>query len=221
MSHVPLPLRIAMGLVVTAVEQARKLPEQLFDLPVTAASKAVQAGMRVQQQVTELAIKGDQVFSLFRPVEDTPPWARFDEEDEPPRPATEGTEAPAGKVGDWAVGVPGPGAGHGTTSGGFGEVDEADVARALSSPQPNSTQPNSTQPNSTGARPEDATLTTPALPDYDGLSLAQLRGKLRRLSLPQLAELLDYERVHQDRPPYVTMLSNRISTVRSHMTESQ
>src|SRR5947209_3227032 len=84
MSHVPLPVRVAVGLVVTAVEQARKFPEQLVDLPVTAASRAVQAGMRVQQRVTELAIKGDQVFSLLQPVEDSPPWARFDEDDEPP-----------------------------------------------------------------------------------------------------------------------------------------
>ena len=84
MSHVPLPVRVVMGLVVTAVEQAWKLPEQLADLPVTAASRVVQAGMQVQQRVTELAIKGDQVFSLFRPVEDTPAWARFEEDDVQP-----------------------------------------------------------------------------------------------------------------------------------------
>jgi hypothetical protein len=159
MSHVPLPVRVAMGLVVTAVEQARKLPEQLSELPVTAASRAVQAGMRMQQRVTELAIKGDQVFSLFRPVHDSPPWARFDEDDEPPQ--------------------PGPG---------------ADARPGSASPLP--------------------------LAEYDELSLAQLRGTLRRLSLPELAELLEYERVHQDRPAFITLLSNRISTVRSHNTES-
>ncbi|MGH3688162.1 MAG: lipid droplet-associated protein [Pseudonocardiaceae bacterium] len=164
MSHVPLPVRVAMGLVVTAVEQARKLPEQLSELPVTAASRAVQAGMRVQQRVTELAIKGDQVFSLFRPVEDSPPWATFDEDDPPP-----GTEA------------------------------------------------DGTQPPSTGARPGDA---NPTLAGYDELSLAQLRGKLRGLSLPELTELLAYEHVHSDRPAFVTLLSNRISTVRSRTTES-
>src|ERR1700742_980334 len=77
MSPMPLPVRVAAGLMVTALEQARKLPDQLAELPVTAASRAVQAGMRVQQRVTELAIKGDEVFSLFRRVEDTPSWARF------------------------------------------------------------------------------------------------------------------------------------------------
>jgi hypothetical protein len=202
-----------MGLVVTAVEQAWKLPEQLADLPVTAASRVVQAGMQVQQRVTELAIKGDQVFSLLRPVEDTPAWARFDEDDEPPAPGTEATAGTAGEFGeadDSAV-VPGPGAGHGTTVSEFGEVDEADVACAL-------TPPHLTAP---GARPGEASLIPSALPEYDELSLAQLRGKLRRLSLPQLAELLEYEHSHQDRPAFLTLLSNRISTVRSHTTESR
>jgi len=123
-----------MGLVVTAVEQAWKLPEQLADLPVTAASRVVQAGMQVQQRVTELAIKGDQVFSLFRPVEDTPAWARFDEDDESPAPGTEATAGTAGEFGeadDSAV-VPGPGAGHGTAVSEFGEVDEAELERHLS-----------------------------------------------------------------------------------------
>jgi len=33
--------------------------------------------------------------------------------------------------------------------------------------------------------------------------------------------MLDYEHVHQDRPAFVTLLSNRIATVRSQKTESQ
>ncbi|MGH3827614.1 MAG: lipid droplet-associated protein [Pseudonocardiaceae bacterium] len=160
MSYVPLPVRVAMGLAVTAVEQACKLPEQLAELPVLAASRAVQAGMRVQQRVTELAIKGDQVFSLFSPVEDTPAWARFDEDDEPRPPVAD------------------PG---------------VDVGAA------------------TASAPE---------PGYDELSLAQLRGKLRKLSLPQLAALLEHEQLNQDRPAFVTLLTNRIATVRSHPTEA-
>lgn len=184
MSHVPLPFRVAMGLVVTAVEQARKLPEQLAEFPITAASRAVQAGMRVQQRVTELAIKGDQVFSLFRPVEDTPAWARFDEDDEPRQPDTDAGTSTVGEFGtnnDYAVVVP---------------------------------------DHDAGLVPEPASLIPAALPEYEELSLAQLRGKLRGLSLPQLAALLDYEHLHQNRPAFLTLLSNRISTVRSHPTES-
>lgn len=190
MSPIPLPVRVAVGLAVTAMEQARKLPEQLAELPITAAGRAVQAGMRVQQRVTELAIKGDEVFSLFSPVEDTPPWARFDEDDKPQRPET---DSPA---------VPAPGSFPVATE--VGEFDEADVAQAL-------TPPHST---ATTASP-DANPGTAALAGYDDLSLAQLRGKLRELSLPQLMEVREYEQVHQNRPAFVTLLSNRIATVRS------
>jgi len=192
MSHVPLPVRVAVGLMVTAVEQARKLPEQLADLPVTAASRAVQAGMRVQQRVTELAIKGDQVFSLLNPVEDTPPWARFDEDDEPPEPdlATRTTQPDSTDNADNKV-VMG------------GEVDEADAAQAL------------TPPNSDGARSTAASGPSELLARYDEMSLAQLRTMLRKLSLPQLEVLLAHEHAHRDRPAFVTLLSNRISTVRS------
>ncbi|MDQ4010268.1 MAG: lipid droplet-associated protein [Actinomycetota bacterium] len=237
MSTLPLPVRIAVGLAVTAVEQARKLPEQLSELPVTAASRAVQAAMRVQQRVTELAIKGDEVVALFQPVEDAPPWARFDEDDEPGGsstknttgvPHTTGTTGAVNEFGRASDGAartavaPGSGTGHGTTATGHGEVDEGDVARAMT-PVP---------PPATDAQPRDAASADadvarsgirppPALPGYDELSLAQLRAKLRTLSLPQLTELLEYEHVHQDRAAFVTMLSNRISTVRAHMTESQ
>ncbi|MGH3812609.1 MAG: lipid droplet-associated protein [Pseudonocardiaceae bacterium] len=219
MSTLPLPVRVAVGLAVTAVEQARKLPEQLSELPVTAASRAVQAAMRVQQRVTELAIKGDQVCALFQPVEDTPPWARFDEDDEPGSAGTRTTASEFGKATDGAAlaaVVPGPGAGHGTAARGSGEVDEADVARAMT---PGCQPATNTRTGDTNVARSGGT--PPVLPEYDELSLAQLRGKLRSLSLPELTELLDYEHVHQDRAAFVTMLSNRISTVRSHMTESQ
>jgi hypothetical protein len=189
MSHVPLPVRVAVGLVVTAVEQARKLPEQLVDLPVTAASRAVQAGMRVQQRVTELAIKGDQVFSLLQPVEDSPPWARFDEDDEPPETGRAPSAAHADNIDKVARG---------------GEVDEADVAQALTPPPP----------SADGIRPA-ASRPSELLAGYDEMSVAELRTKLRELSLPQLEALLVYEHTHRDRPAFVTLLSNRISTVRS------
>ena len=192
MSHVPLPVRVAVGLVVTAVEQARKFPEQLVDLPVTSASRAVQAGMRVQQRVTELAIKGDQVFSLLQPVEDSPPWARFDEDDEPPPgPGLATSAAPP----DSTDSKPASG----------GEVDEADVAQALAPPPA----------SADGIRPAAASGPSGLLAGYDEMSLAELRPKLRGLSLPQLEALLVYEHTHRDRPAFVTLLSNRISTVRS------
>ena len=43
--------------------------------------------------------------------------------------------------------------------------------------------------------------------------MAQLRGKLRSLTLEEVTELLAWESAHADRPPFVTMLTNRITTV--------
>lgn len=83
MKPLPLPVRLAAGLAVTALEQARKLPQQLAGLPLTVVSEAMQLSMRVQQHVTELAIKGDDVLSGLRPVEEEPEWATFDEDETP------------------------------------------------------------------------------------------------------------------------------------------
>jgi hypothetical protein len=49
---------------------------------------------------------------------------------------------------------------------------------------------------------------------YDELSVPQLRGRLRRYSEDELQELLDYETATLARAPYLTMLGNRLHTVR-------
>ncbi len=51
--------------------------------------------------------------------------------------------------------------------------------------------------------------------DYDALTLAQLRARLRTLSIEDLTALLDYETAHAARAPFMTMLSNRVSSVRN------
>ncbi|MEU5851836.1 lipid droplet-associated protein [Saccharopolyspora shandongensis] len=147
MSSFPLPVRIAAGLAATAVEQARQLPTTLLGLPVTVASQALQASMRIQQQITELAIKGDEALAGLRTPEEQPAWATFDE-DEPAEPVV------------------------------------------LS---------------------EDLSV----LPDYDHLTLPQLRGRLRSFSEPELAELLSYEQRHGQRPEFVRMLQNRLERLRN------
>ena len=44
------------------------------------------------------------------------------------------------------------------------------------------------------------------------MTLAQLRARLRTLSVEDLTALLDYENATRARAPFVTMLSNRITT---------
>src|SRR3954471_20275958 len=82
MTSLPLPFRVAAGLPAPAIERARELPEKIVGLPVTVASQAMQLSMRVQQEITALAIRGDEALASFRPVEETPEWATFDEDTE-------------------------------------------------------------------------------------------------------------------------------------------
>ena len=166
MSSLPLPVRVAAGLAATAVERTRHLPDQLFGLPVTVVSQALQLTMRVQQQVTELAIKGDEALGSLHPAEEQPDWATFDEDDPPP----------ARPVSAW---------------------DRA------------------ADPAGSGDRPGAVAADAPALPDYDELTLPQVRGKLRGLTAAELSELLDHERAHAQRPEFLRMLSNRLERVRS------
>ena len=172
----PLPVRLAAGLVATAVEQARDLPRLVVEFPVTAVSQALQVSMRVQQRVTELAIKGDRALGALRPVEERPSWATFDD-DEPPH------------------------------RNGASTVTELHppAAPRVSRPIP-VVRPESTPPAPVADEP-------PVLPGYADLTIPQLRAKLRTLSPADLRALLTWEQAHDARPPFVTMLSNRITTV--------
>lgn len=221
MKPLPMPVRIAAGLVATAVEQARDLPRLVTELPVTAVSQALQASMRVQQRVTELAIKGDRALGALRPVPETPSWATFDD-DEPP--TTNGAsvtsmrsratfdDAPAGRaaqddathedaVHEDAV--------HSTT------VHEDDVLPADPSDPIDVADPAAEVAAGTRrAAHADEDADGPAvLPGYTGMTIPQLRGHLRRLGVDDLRSLLQWEISHSNRPPYVTMLGNRIVTV--------
>jgi hypothetical protein len=189
----PLPVRVAAGLVATAVEQARDLPRLALELPVTAVSQALQASMRVQQKVTELAIKGDRVLGVGPPIEDEPAWATFDDEPPPRRNGrSTGTSAPTATVTPLHP-APDP----------FVEPGPID---------PGSVDP---EPASVAAHPSQAGADDgpDVLPGYGSLTIPQLRGKLRHLGVDDLRTLLAWEHAHGDRPPYVTMLSNRIAAV--------
>ncbi len=264
----PLPVRVAAGLLVTAVEQVRELPRLALELPVTAVSQALQASMRVQQKVTELAIKGDRVLGAGTPIEDDPPWATFDD-DPPPagrpgrrngRGATDpadratatalrrtsdrpqATSPPAGPLDDPGLVDPGsvdpapvpaepadtPSADTPSTGTLPADAPSAGALPAVTSPAgalPAGTSPADTPPGEMPSAPADATADNataddataddgPAvLPGYAELTIPQLRGKLRHLGLADLRTLLEWEHAHGDRPPFVTMLSNRIATL--------
>jgi hypothetical protein len=196
MKSLPLPLRVAAGLAATAVEHARDLPAKLVGLPVTVASQALQMSMRVQQQVTELAIKGDEVLAGLRPVEETPAWATFDEDLDETR-YDISRPAPFDLVPE----DPSPN-GH-----------ELDLDGA---PDPWTLEQRALAAELIDEPAEDAAPGPAGVNGYDELSLPQLRARLRRFTVAELTELLDYERANANRPAFVGMLSRRIATVRDH-----
>ncbi|WP_181779496.1 lipid droplet-associated protein [Pseudonocardia pini] len=192
MSPLPMPVRIAAGLAAIAVEQVRDLPRLVVEFPVTAVSQALQASMRVQQKVTELAIKGDQALGAFSRPEEAPAWATFDDEDLPEPAASTEAVAPVEPV-----------------TNGHAKVTPITPTTEVVSPSPAAAIEEVAE-HTLGAEAD----TPPAvLPEYPGMNLHQLRGKLRKLDLAGLQALLIWETSHENRPPFVTMLSNRITTV--------
>jgi hypothetical protein len=72
---------------------------------------------------------------------------------------------------------------------------------------------------------ETATPATEAIADlplanYDTLTVASLRARLRTLSVPQLRILLDYEKAHQERGEVTGMFERRIAKIVAGETTS-
>lgn len=200
MKPLPLPVRITAGLVAIAVEQARDLPRLVIEFPVTAVSQALQLSMRVQQKVTELAIKGDRALGTLRPVEEKPSWATFDEDEAPRRNgASTVTELRPPLLPSSTAPEP-----ESRDNGAARVAAKATAARAAADVKG--------ADSVIGPRDDDASGPN-LLPEYRAMTIPQLRGKLRRLSVEDLRALLEWEIAHDDRPPFVTMLTNRITTV--------
>jgi hypothetical protein len=103
----------------------------------------------------------------------------------------------------------------------------APTAAAPTAAAPTATAPTATAPTATAQRvtaPAAPATRAPATPDtpaagagalplanYDQLSLASLRARLRVLDAAQVSLLLDYEKAHESRPDVVTMFERRIA----------
>lgn len=196
----PFMARVAAGMAITAYEEALKLPSTAMTLPMTAVSQVLQTTMRVQQSMTALAIKGDQAFCLFDRNEEEPSWAVFDEDRSDFD--TDGevdVEAPADVDTTDRPSAPGRFALYSMTPG--EEGDPADRTQD----------------------PADAAPTAQGIPvpeiaeelDYAALTLAQLRSRLRSLSVEDLTALLEYEESTAARAPFQTMLANRITSAKA------
>lgn len=186
MSSAPYGVRLLVGVAVTAVEETRKLPQTILMYPMTLASQVAQLVMKVQQDVADLVIKGDETLeALFPPTDEQPEWAVFDEDAEAPTaPAERLTE---GRFALYSV----------------SEEDAQAAVRAEQAAEPPA--PAATVP----APPVAAEI------DYDELTLAQLRSRLQSLSVDELEQLLTYEEAGKGRAPFQTLLANRITRATS------
>jgi hypothetical protein len=97
------------------------------------------------------------------------------------------------------------------------DLDKTGNVRLLTEQDTGTEEPVEAQAPAAAAEVEAEAVTVPAtaadlpLPNYDELSVASLRARLRTLTAAQVAELADYERAHAARPEVVTMFERRIA----------
>ncbi|TXI36226.1 MAG: lipid droplet-associated protein [Mycobacterium sp.] len=203
MATAPYGVRLLVGAAVTAIEETRKLPQTVLMYPITMASTVAQIVMKVQQDLADLAIKGDAALeSLFPPKVEQPDWATFDEDlgDQPAPRAQAGTERRTeGRFALYSVADPETAAGG--KSGLGGSAPEG--RRAATEPPSGAVPPGPSQPVVAPPIAEEL--------EYDGLTLAQLRARLSGLSVEDLRALLAYEEAGRARAPFQTLLANRIT----------
>jgi hypothetical protein len=182
MATAPYGVRLLVGAAVTALEETRKLPQTILMYPMTVASQVAHLVMKMQQDVADLVIKGDEALDqLFPPKDEQPEWATFDEDldDQPAKPSADGERLTEGRFALFTGGEPDNGdATPAAKEAKLAEADPPDIVAEL---------------------------------DYESLTLAQLRARLSSLRVADLEALLAYEGATKSRAPFVTLLANRIT----------
>lgn len=181
-----------IGAAVTALEETRRLPQTILMYPMTFASTLAQLVMKMQQDLADLAIKGDAALdTLFPPKLEQPEWATFDEDqaEDSGKHRTDGTSAPAN------------GNGSRRTEGRFALYSVDRIDTPIGTPDEEEAQ--------TPAQAERPAIADEL--DYESLTLAQLRARLQSLNVAELEALLGYEEASKARAPFQTLLANRIT----------
>ncbi|MEU7764414.1 lipid droplet-associated protein [Nocardia sp. NPDC049190] len=231
MPRPPFLARVAAGAAVYALEETRRLPTAAMNFPITAISQMLQTTMHVQQFVTSLALKGDAVFErLSNGPEEQPEWATFDEDsaDEPSPASTRSSrfdlyavDQPESTPFDTRESFSAHTTARATesraTESRATETNGHTVSEAPDA-EPETLAP-ATEPESgpepAATAPEIAPPEVATRYDYPTMTLAQLRARLRMLTVEDLTALLDYEQQTRARAAFVTMLTNRIATMRA------
>ena len=184
MATAPYGVRLLVGAAVTALEETRKLPQTILMYPMTVASQVAHLVMKMQQDVADLLIKGDETLEqLFPPKDEQAGWATFDEDEVD---VLDDADSPVARSN-----------GERLTEGRFA---------LFTSGEPESV------PEPSPAGPPDASPPGIAVElDYPSLTLAQLRARLSSLRVADLEALLAYEDATKSRAPFQTLLANRIT----------
>jgi hypothetical protein len=198
----PYGFRLLVGAATVCVEETIKLPKTILMYPMTLASQAAHIVMRFQQNLAELAIKGDSTLeSIFPPREEKPEWATFDEDVPGATETASGIPAAPPRPGD----------------AGADDTDRLTEGRFALYSLAAEAGPGDASAKSGGRSKQSAAggkVPEPEVADeigYAALTLAQLRARLPSLSIDELEALLAYERATKSRAPFQTLLANRIT----------
>jgi hypothetical protein len=192
MASAPYGIRLLIGAAITIVEETLKLPHTLLTYPMTLASQAAHIVMRMQQNVADLVIKGDEALEvLFPPKDEQPEWATFDEDAEDEMPPTLTSESDRQRL----------------TEGRFALYTSAPADAESDAAAPRASKPAAKEAGLATVDPPDIAIEL----DYDALMLAQLRARLPSLNVAELDALLAYEGATKARAPFQTLLANRIT----------
>jgi hypothetical protein len=184
MATAPYGVRLLVGAAVTAIEETRKLPQTILTYPMTVASQIAHLVMKMQQDLADLVIKGDEALeSIFPPKDEQPEWATFDED-------LDGSDT---------------GAPFTTTTDGERLTEGRFALFTGGEPDASETQPAMAPTAENGAPDIVEEL------DYESLTLAQLRARLTSLRVADLEALLAFEEATKARAPFQTLLANRIT----------
>jgi hypothetical protein len=195
-------VRLLVGAATIAVEETIRLPKTILMYPMTLASQAAHIVMLFQQNMAELAIKGDATLeSIFPPKEEQPEWATFDED------LVDDGQVTLGPRTDEADAV----RAERRAEGRFALYSTSDTSAGGAAADP-PTRPISVKdarnPAVKAKKPVSAVV---GELDYEALTLAQLRARLHSLDVGELETLLAYEDATKARAPFQTLLANRIT----------
>ena len=144
----PLGIRLAAGLLGTAIDRATALPAELPSMAVTFAGQALRTSMRVRQELAELATRGDELLApLVNRSQEHPEWATFDEDED---------DAPTGRPSVSTFGDPSSTYDSPSSGGDLADVDDEpaltllDGTPVLDVPDPGDTGPGEAVPTSAG-----------------------------------------------------------------------